>query len=118
MAVAFLLDEDTEKQLAVLLEEEGHNVERVVAVDELGAGSNDEEVRAYAKRTDRIIVTYDDHHIAVPNTEHAGVFYCPTQQTQTYVVLQVIEAVLSYYADRNTLPAVIFLSPDTWLADD
>jgi len=117
MAVAFLLDEDTEEQLAVRLEKEGYDVERVVAVDELGAGSDDDEVRAYAKRTDRIIITYDDHHIAVPNTEHAGVFYCPTQQTQTYVVFQVIEAVLNY-ADRNALTAVIFLSPDNWLADD
>lgn len=118
MDVPFLLDEDTEKQLAVLLEEEGYDVERVVTVDALGAGTTDEAVREHARQTNRIIVTYDDHHIAVPHSEHAGVFYCPTQQTQTYVVFRVIKTVLNYYADRNSLPGVIFLSADNWLADD
>lgn len=118
MAVAFLLDEDIERRLAKLLENDGYDVERVVNVDALGSGTDDDEIRAYAKRSDRIIVTYDDHHIAVPSAEHAGVFYCPTQQTQTQLVFRVIKKVLSFYSDRNALPAVIFLSPDNWLPDE
>lgn len=118
MAVAFLLDEDIERRLVTLLENDGYEVERVVDVDELGPGSDDDEVRVYAKRTGRIIVTYDDHHITVPGTEHAGVFYCPTQQTQTHIVFRVIKEVLDFYSNRDGLPPVIFLSPDNWLPDD
>jgi hypothetical protein len=112
MDITFLLDEDTERDLAALLAGDGYDVERVVEVTELGPGADDDEVRAYARSTDRLIVTYDDHYISVPNSEHAGVFYAPAQETETYVLYQVIEEVLTY---REGFSGVVFLSPDTWL---
>lgn len=84
MDIAFLFDEDTERELAGLLEDDGYDVERVVEVEELGPGADDDEIRAYATRTNRVIITYDDHHISVPESEHAGVFYAPNQATETY----------------------------------
>lgn len=60
MHLAFLLDEDTEKKLARHLERDGHDVERVVAVDTLGSGTPDADICQYALRTDRIIITHDE----------------------------------------------------------
>lgn len=80
MGPRFLLDEDAERDLAQKLRHAGHDVTRVVETDELGTGAADDEVRAYARRTNRILVTHDDDHVSVPPGQHAGVFYGPNQR--------------------------------------
>jgi|GEM_PF-2119854 len=55
-----LLDEDTSEELARRLSADGHDVERVVAVPELGDGVDDAEVEAYAERNEMVIVTHDE----------------------------------------------------------
>lgn len=117
MEIAVLLDEDTERRLAILLENGGHDVERVVDVPTLGPGSGDDAIRTYAKRTDRIIITYDDHHIEIPPREHAGVFYAPNQATKTEVLYRVIEVVLQSHPSRQSLSGIVFLSPANWLSE-
>jgi hypothetical protein len=77
MRLRFLLDEDTERALASKLRRAGHDVQRVVDVDALGVDAADAEVRTYARRFDRILVTHDDDHDAVASPE-PRVFYCPT----------------------------------------
>lgn len=56
-----LLDEDAgEMRLYEMLADQGHNVERVVDVSELGEGADDDEVKNYAERHDHVIITHDE----------------------------------------------------------
>lgn len=55
-----LLDEDTSKELSDRLADQGHNVERVVDIAELGDGTDDIDVQSYAERRNRVIVTHDE----------------------------------------------------------
>ena len=53
-----LLDEDTgARSLLEALRADGHDVERVVDVAALGAGSRDDDVFAHAVNDDRVLVT-------------------------------------------------------------
>jgi len=55
-----LLDEDTSEELAQRLREQGHDVERVVEIRELGDGVDDGDVHNYAEKHDRVIITHDE----------------------------------------------------------
>jgi hypothetical protein len=107
----FLLDEDTERRLADLLARDGHDVERVVEVDALGGGADDlNGVLPYAKRTDRIVLTYDDDFTAYDREAHAGVFYCPDQRRSTFELYRIVSAVADAYPSREAMPPVVFLT--------
>lgn len=114
MEVRFLLDEDTERGLAQLLERDDHSVERVVDIDELGSSASDDEIAAYARRTDRLVVTYDSDFTAFDRTAHAGVFYCPDQQLLPFDVYRIVSNVLDAYPNRESLPPVVYLTA-SWL---
>lgn len=114
MRLSFLLDEDTERELAVKLSEAGHDVERVVTVEELGRGAEDPEIRSYARRTNRVILTYDDHHTAAPYTDHAGVFYCPNQRLKVFTIFRIVSTLLEHYDSPGDLPPVVYVS-ENWL---
>lgn len=90
MQLRFLLDEDTERELATKLSRSGHDIERVVENAELGTGVTDDAVRAFARRTDRIIVTHDDDHVAVSPECHAGVFYGTDQRLTSFQLFRII----------------------------
>lgn len=113
MRLRFLLDEDTERALATKLRRAGHDVERVVDVDALGTGTADAEVRAYARRSDRILVTHDADHDAVASPE-PGVFYCPNQRLSSFDVFRVVQRVVAAYPDREQLPPTVYLT-EAWL---
>lgn len=116
MALRFLLDEDTERQLAWKLSKAGHDVERVVNVDALGAGANDCEVRDYASRTDRIIVTHDKDYIEAPPDTHAGVFYGANQRLSAHRLYTIIQTVEDAHSSPAAFSPVIFLT-EQWLSD-
>lgn len=115
MQLRFLLDEDTERELATKLGRAGHDIERVVQAAELGTGATDESVRKFARRTERIIVTHDDDHISVTPERHAGVFYCPNQRLSAFRLFRIVQAVTQAYPDRATLPPVVFLT-ENWVS--
>jgi len=110
MRVRLLLDEDTEKALKEKLEKAGHDVERVVSVDELGAGSDDVEVRDYARETGRFIITYDDHFLAFDLNSHPGIFFMTNQQASTHQLFTEIQATLKEHSSTNDLPKHVFIS--------
>jgi len=73
-----LLDEMTEGRLAEYLAKMGHDVERVVDRPELGPGTDDEVVVAYAEREDRLLVTADDDFLAEHDAlDRIGVLFLP-----------------------------------------
>ena len=114
LTLRLLFDEDTEKQFARLCERDGHDVERVVDVPELGGGAKDSDVRSYARHEDRIIVCHDDDHTQVPIEEHAGVFHIPEQRLSSFDHYRIISAVCESYPTRESLQAVVYLTDD-WL---
>ena len=114
LTLRLLFDEDTEKQFARLCERDGHDVERVVDVPELGDGAKDPAVRAYARRENRIIVCHDDDHTQVPTDEHAGVFHIPEQRLSSFDHYRILSAVCKSYPDRESLQSVVYLTED-WL---
>jgi len=113
MHLRLLLDENVEADLGRKLAREGHDVQRVVEIDDLGPGTPDDEIRRYARETDRIILTYDDH-FADPDDDHAGVFYCPDQRLSAFDVFRIVTAVTDAYDRREDLPPVVYLS-ENWL---
>lgn len=114
MELRLLLDEDTERDLAVKLRHIGHDVERVVEAEELGPGAKDGDVRKLARRTNRILVTHDDDHVSAPYEQHAGVFYGPNQRLSSFTLLQIIEQVTRQYPSRDEIPPIVYLTED-WL---
>jgi len=114
MQLRFVLDEDTERDLAQKLRHAGHDIERVVEADELGAGAADGAVRAYARRTDRILVTHDDDHVAAPPDEHAGVFYGPNQRLASFTTFQIIQGVAEQYDAPDDIAPVVYLT-ERWI---
>ena len=114
MRLRLLLDEDTERDLAHKLRHAGHDVERVSDATALGTGTKDEEVRAYARKTDRILVTHDDDHVAVPFNEHAGIFYAPNQRLSSYALFQIIQQISKQYRSLDEITPVVYLT-EAWL---
>ena len=114
MRLRFLLDEDTERDLAHKLRHAGHDVERVVEVDELGTGAPDDEVRSYSRQTNRIVVTHDDDHVAVGSNEHRGVFYCPNQRLSSYALFQIIQQIANQYQSPDEITPVVYLT-EAWI---
>lgn len=112
MALRFLLDEDTERDAAEKLRHGGHDVERVV--ESIGTGAKDGDVRAYARQTDRILVTHDDDHVSVSSDRHAGVFYCPNQRLSSFTMFQIIQGITKQYPGREEMPPVVFLTEE-WI---
>lgn len=113
MQLRLLLDEDTERELATKLWRAGHDVERVVGAEELGTGATDDDVREYARRSDRIIVTHDDDHVAVQSVDYR-VFYVPNQRLTAFQIFRIIQRVTELYPDQEAMPPVLYLTED-WL---
>ena len=114
MRVAFLLDENIAAPLADKLAKAGHDVERVVAVSELGEGVDDVAICRYAVEHDRLIVTSDDDFVQMSVDSHSGVFYVPDQSLETHELYHIIQRVVEVYPDRDAMKAVTYITTD-WL---
>lgn len=69
-----LADENGETEWIQALRDDGHDVRRVVDVDELGVSATDPEVLAVARQTNRILLTADQSDFTdPPSDEHAGI---------------------------------------------
>lgn len=49
----------------------------VIDLDTPGSGSSDATIAAYARRSDRRILTADDDQLAFDPDDHAGILYRP-----------------------------------------
>jgi len=114
MQVSFLLDENIAAPLADKLDKAGHDVERVVDVDELGEGVDDTTIRLYAVQEGRLIVTSDDDFVQISAASHSGVFYVPDQSLPPHELYHIIQCVLEAFPNREALNTVTYITPD-WL---
>ncbi|WP_157573553.1 DUF5615 family PIN-like protein [Haloplanus natans] len=109
-----LFDEDTEAKFARLCEKDGHDVERVVDVSELGRGAKDAEVRGYADSTDRIVVTHDDDYVSEIRADGDRTFYAPNQRLSAFELYRILSAVCDAISSAEELPPVVYLTEE-WL---
>ncbi|WP_424014946.1 DUF5615 family PIN-like protein [Halorubrum xinjiangense] len=114
MRVAFLLDENIAAPLADKLAKAGHDVERVVDVNDLGEGIDDTTIRRYAVEEDRLIVTSDDDFVRMPADSHSGVFYVPDQSLDPQELYYIIQRVVEAFPNREAMETVTFVTSD-WL---
>lgn len=115
MRLAFLLDEDTERDLADKLTHAGHDVARVVTTDAIGRGAKDDVVRKFVREEERILVTHDDDHVsAARSSGEVRIFYAPDQRLSSFELFQIIQALLNMCPNADALSDVVFL-PDEWL---
>jgi len=112
LTLSFLFDEDTEAEFAQLCANDGHDVRRVVSVPELGSGTDDSQVEAYARSDDRIVVTHDDDFVR--ETRSVGVFYAPNQRLSSFRLYRIVSEICALYPGEDALPDVIYLTED-WL---
>jgi uncharacterized protein with PIN domain len=98
-----LLDEMTEAGLAEYCRTLGHDTERVVSVADLGAGSDDGEIVAYAEREHRLLVTYDDDFLAGHDAlGRIGVLFQPDDRTPPFETATIIDAIADH-VDQETI---------------
>lgn len=70
-----LIDESMEREVYERLDNYGHDVEYVDLVAELGTGTTDETIAAYARDTNRLVIAYDDDfRTDFSPDDHDGVF--------------------------------------------
>jgi len=101
--VSFLLDENIAAPLADKLDKAGHDVQRVVDVNELGEGVDDATIRLYAAREGRVVVTSDDDFVRMPAESHSGVFYVPDQSLPPHELYHIIQRVIEAFPSRETM---------------
>ncbi|MFB6282142.1 MAG: DUF5615 family PIN-like protein [Haloferacaceae archaeon] len=114
LTLPLLFDEDAEPELCRRCEADGHDVERVAEVPELGRGAGDATVRDYADRTDRIVVTHDKGFATAVASSHRGVFYGPNQRLSAATHYRIVRGVCGSYDAREDLPSVVYLTEE-WL---
>lgn len=98
MSYRLLLDENFEHEVCSRLQDDGHDVEHVDFVSELGKGASDEELARYSIETDRIIVTYDDDFIGkLPSDQYRGVLFFQDDTVTAREVTNVITTMSEMY---------------------
>ena len=103
MAFRLLLDEMTERRLAELLATREHDVERSVRVDELGRGTDDATIVAYAARAERLLVTYDDDFLDPSVLGRIGVLVQPNERTSSFRTANMIDGVATAMAQEQVV---------------
>ena len=114
MELAFLLDENIAAPLADKLDKAGHDVARVVNVNELGEGVDDATIRSYAVQESRLIITSDDDFVQMPADSHNGVFYVPDQSLSPHELYHIIQRVIDAFPSREAMGTVTYITTD-WL---
>ncbi|WP_458190271.1 DUF5615 family PIN-like protein [Haladaptatus sp. NG-WS-4] len=114
MSFRVLLDENVERQAMQMLTKMGHDTEMVVDVDELGPGTDDATIAAYAKREDRLVLTVDDDFLTeIDETDHAGVLFQVDDRLTAHEVASIVDVVATHL-DQSDIDGKIHISKN-WL---
>jgi predicted nuclease of predicted toxin-antitoxin system len=74
LPVELLADENVETEWVRALRDDGHDVVRVVDIEELGVSATDPNVLTAAARRDRVLLTADQSDFSDPPTDaHPGI---------------------------------------------
>lgn len=105
----FLVDEDTDPKTATTLRDRGYDA--VTVQDSVGKGTADSDVRAYADRTDRVLVTTDRGFQRPDRHRGITVLMVPGDLDGPEVARRVIETI-DYANTPADLGNVVWLSED------
>ncbi len=99
MSYRLILDENVEHEVLHRLENDGHDVEHVEFVSELGKGIDDHPIARYSLTTDRIIVTYDDDDfvLEVDESDYRGALYFGDATLSAVQVADIIQTMSQHY---------------------
>lgn len=111
MTFRILADEHCERKVVDYLRKEGHDVERVVDLSELGHGSSDAEIAAYARQENRLILTSDDDFLA--EVDYDGLLFQPDENMPAADVAAAISSISSH-VDQNEMTSELYVT-DNWL---
>jgi len=92
MGLRLLLDEHVEREVRHRLEDRGHDVEHVSQHDTL-SGESDRELARYSSSERRIIVTYDDDFLDLPESAYHCVLFFEDESTSGSAVADIVHAV-------------------------
>ncbi len=93
-----LCDENIEHEIRFRLENYGHDVEHVDAVSSLGKGTTDEQLAAYSRTHDRLLLTYDDDFVhEFVAEDYRAVLYIPDLSIPAVDVADVVHEMSKYY---------------------
>ena len=77
-----LADENVETEWVQALRDDGHDVSRVVDIEELGASATDPNVLAGATQRNRVLLTADQSDFSDPPTDdHSGIIIADITRT-------------------------------------
>jgi predicted nuclease of predicted toxin-antitoxin system len=114
MPYQLVLDENVEHDVYHRLENYGHDVEHVDFVPDLGKGANDDPIAQYSLKTDRVILTYDDHFVLdIDQDEYRAVVYMGDATLSAKQVADIVHAVSQLYPQEE-LDGVEHVG-DAWL---
>jgi predicted nuclease of predicted toxin-antitoxin system len=86
-----LADENVETEWVQALRDDGHDVSRVVNVEELGASATDQNVLAGATQRNRVLLTADQSDFSDPPTDdHPGIIRSIQLRTKLSTVVNLI----------------------------
>lgn len=114
MRLRFLLDDGTEPALAERLRHAGHDVECVVEDADVAPDAPDDAVLAYARLTDRIVITGADVYATADHSHDVSVFYNPDSRQSAETLFRIVQAVTRWYHTPEDVPRVVYLTP-SWL---
>ena len=97
MRYRIIADENVEPYTRRYLDQLGHDVEWVGDVPELGLSVSDEDIAAYSRRTDRLVLTQDDDFFTrLDVTETSGVLFQRDQRLSGKQVGDIVDEMAKY----------------------
>jgi predicted nuclease of predicted toxin-antitoxin system len=95
----------------------GHDVVRVVTVPELGEGGTNEEIAAYAARTDRLVLTADDDFLSgFENIEQVDVLSQSDESLSADEVVSVVETIDQFLGHERAKGDPPVCVSENWLS--
>jgi predicted nuclease of predicted toxin-antitoxin system len=106
---SFLVDEDTDPTTATVLRDHGYDA--VAVQDTVGKGTADPDLRAYAERTDRILITTDRGFQRAERQRGITVLMVPDDLDGAEVARRTIKT-LKYAKIPSDLGDIVWLSEE------
>lgn len=112
MGYRLLCDENAEPETVEYLEADGHDAAHVSEV--LSTGADDEQVAAYAREDERVLVTNDTDFLNEERCPDIKVFHYTNNRTSAYELAEMIARVESYIPAQSDLPKYVHRNSERW----
>jgi predicted nuclease of predicted toxin-antitoxin system len=104
-----LADENVATGTAAELTDRGHDAVHVMTAPELGAGTPDPDIAAFARRTGRALITGDTGFLEPDHRDGATVLFCQDDDLRPEEVGALVDQLDAYVEVQSDLPPVYHL---------